>query len=90
MGHGSGVAAVGDVGDGFKSLGEKGFGFWVVPILPGQLQRLFLMRLETQHGFHISQIIVCILTTLQAIPNHRVNVFKCVSVVRVILLKNQL
>ena len=44
------------------------------------------MRLEPHHGFHISQVIVCILTTLQAIPNHCVNVFKSVSVVHVVLL----
>ena len=44
------------------------------------------MRLEPHHGFHISQVIVCILTTLQTIPNHCVNVFKCVSVVHIVLL----
>jgi hypothetical protein len=49
-----------------------------------------LMRLEPHHGFHISQVIVCILTTLQAIPNYRINVFKCVSVVHVVLLMNRL
>ena len=48
------------------------------------------MRFKPHHGFDISQVIVCILTTLQAIPNHCVNVFKSVSVVHVVLLMNRL
>ena len=44
------------------------------------------MRLKAQHGLRIAQIILRILTALQAIPNHLVNVVKCISLIHFVLL----
>jgi alkane 1-monooxygenase len=75
---------------GSQSLRKIRSTLWRIPIFLRQLQSLFLMRHKAQHGLRITQIILRILTALQAIPNHRVNVVKCISLIHFVLQMNAL
>ena len=90
VGHGSCIATLCYCNYGSQSLRKIRSTLWPIPIFLRQLQSLFLMRLKAQHGLRITQIILRILTALQAIPNHRVNVVKCISLIHFVLQMNAL